>query len=98
MEEIWSYDKSKRRDRKGRRWHFVTRLFLDPAVPFEERPYELYFRDDARTEFGLLRFDRQKDSPYRDYETMVNKIMNNPEFRQTLRDPETEAIWQGSWK
>ena len=60
--EIWSYERKERRDRKGTRWHFVDRSVEDPEVPYEERPFELYFRDDDRTEFGLLRFERRKDN------------------------------------
>ena len=51
---------------------------LGSEVSYEERPFELYFRDDDRTQFGLLRFDRRKDNPYRNYDTMVTKIMNDP--------------------
>jgi hypothetical protein len=52
MGEMWSYDKEKRFDNKGKRWHFVRRHFFDSTVDYGERPYELYFRDDEKTEFG----------------------------------------------
>jgi hypothetical protein len=98
MMEMWSYEKQKRFDVKGNRWHFVHRSFYDPGIPYDETPDEYYFRNDARTAFGVLRFERRKDNPYRSYEVMVNKIMNDEEFRQTLLAPETESVWQKSWK
>ena len=71
---------------------------IDPDVPFDDRPSELYFRNDDRTEFGLLRFERRKENPYRDYEAIVVKIMNNADFRRTLSDPATASVWRRSWK
>ena len=50
------------------------------------------------TEFGLLRFERQEDNPYRDYDMMINKIMNDAEYRKTLLIPETEGVWNRNWK
>ena len=96
--EDWIYDRRRRVDKNGDRWHFVTRNMVDPAVPYEERPFELYFRNDDRTECGLLRFERRKDNPYRDYDAMVRKIMNKPEFRRVLLDPTTKAAWERNWK
>jgi hypothetical protein len=96
--EIWFYERKRRCDKRGTRWHFVRRDIDDPAVPYDERPFELYFRNDDRTEFGLLRFEQRKDNPYRNYEAIVSKIMNNVEFRKTLLDPETEEVWRRSWK
>ena len=99
MKEMWSYDKEKRFDRRGRRWHFVHRSFYDTGdLPYEERPDEWYFRDDERTEFGLLRFERKKDNPFRNYEVMVKKIMNDEAFRKTLLDPRTRGVWNKNWK
>ena len=96
--EIWSYDKTQRFDRKGTRWHFARRDVIDQQIPYEERPFEIYFRDDARTVFGALRFDRWKDNPFRDYATMINKIMNEEEFRTSLLDEDTKQLWKRSWK
>lgn len=96
--EHWSYERKQRRDKKGMRWHFVHHSVVDADVPYEERPFELYFRNDDRTEFGLLRFERGKDNPYRDYEAMVTKIMSDPDFRRTLVDPETANVWRRTWK
>ena len=98
MIDTWSYDKDKRIDKKGKRWHFVMHRFFDSSVDYENSPYELYFRDDERTEFGLLRFEKLKDNPYRNYEVLINKIMNNPEFRKKILNPETEALWNRNWK
>lgn len=84
MKEMWSYDKTKRFDRRGKRWHFVRCSFFETETPYEDRPVELYFRDDERKVFGLLRFERQKDIPFRNYEVMINKVMNNRAFRTTL--------------
>lgn len=98
MKEMWSYDKALRVDRKGNRWHFVSRDFYGTDVPYENRPYELYFRNDEKTEFGWLRFEQRKDNPYRSYEILVNKIMNNDEFRKSLLDAETKDVWNRNWK
>lgn len=95
---MWSYDKSKRFDKTGRRWHFVSRRFLGKIGEFGDLPYELYFRDDERTEFGLLRFEKSKDNPYRNYEVLISKIMNNVHFRRTLVNSETENVWKKNWK
>ena len=64
-----------------------ARYIWDEQGCSNDQPFELYFRDDARTEFGLLRFERQKDDPYRDYDVMISKIMNDAEFRKTLLIP-----------
>jgi len=95
--ELWSYERKRRCDRTGVRWHFASRLLISD-VPYEERPFELYFRNDDRSEFGLLRFEHRKDNPYRDYEVMVTKIMNDVEFRRTLLDPKTAGVWSKGWK
>jgi len=99
MEGFGSYEKQRRYDKQGQRWHFVKRYLLgDDAEPDEEQAYELYFRNDDRTEFGLLRFEHRRDNPYRDHAMIVNKIMNDVEFRRTLLDAETEEVWLNSWK
>jgi hypothetical protein len=98
MGEMWSYDKIKRFGKNGKRWHFVTRHFLGGIGEFDDLPYELYFRDDERTEFGLLRFEKSKDNPYRDYDAVISKIMNNTPFRKSLLNPETADVWKKNWK
>lgn len=95
---MWSYEKQRRIDKKGNRWHFVHHYDFEVGLPYDEQPSEFYFRDDARNVFGVLRFERHKDNPYRNYETMVNKIMNNKKFRNTLLAPETRDVWSKSWK
>lgn len=98
MQENWSYEKEKRFDKTGRRWHFLRHYFYDEDTPREDEPYELYFRDDEQTEFGLLRFEKNKHNPYRDHVSIVKKIMNNVPFRKTLLKPETAAVWKKNWK
>ena len=98
MMERWNYDKDKRLDNRGHRWHFVHRSFYDPKLPYAETPDEWYFRDDKRRIFGVLRFERRKDNPYRNYETMINKIMNDEAFRKTLLAPKTAQVWNKNWK
>jgi len=97
MSESWSYDKARHIDRWGERWHFERRHIFDAATPCEE-PYELYFRNDDNSEYGVLRFERQKDNPYRDYKLVVTKIMNNRTFRRSLLDPDTKTVWRKNWK
>ena len=98
MKEMWAYDKQRRFDHSGKRWHFVRRDIYATNIPYEDRPVELYFRDDERKEFGLLRFERQKEIPFRDYEVMINKVMNDREFRATLIASETSTVWNRNWK
>ena len=96
MLDLWSYDKVKRIDRNGGHWHFVSHYFF--AETDEDEPREIYLRNDQKTEFGMLRFERIKDNPYRDYVTIVNKIMNNAPFRKSLLNPETASLWKKNWK
>jgi hypothetical protein len=77
------------------RWHFVTRYF--EVADGEDEPRELYFRNDDRTEFGMLRFDRIKDNPYRDWEAVMTKIIGNLPFRRSLLDEETRSVWKKKW-
>ncbi len=98
MKEMWTYDKKARFDKKGGRWYFVRRDFYDADIPYEDRPVELYFRDDEGNQFGLLRFERQKDIPFRNYLVMINKIMNDQNFRLELLAPETKRVWNKNWK
>lgn len=95
---MWSYEKQKRFDNKGKRWHFVYHDLDDSDTPYEEQPIEIYFRDDERTAFGVLRFERRKDNSYRNYEMVVNKIMKDADFRKSLLAPETEGVWNRNWK
>lgn len=98
MKILWSYDKNIYHDKKGERWHFVTTSMFIDGVDYSETPYELYFRNDSRTEFGLLRYEKKKDNPYRNYEMIINKILKNSEFRTSLINPDTQEIWKSNWK
>lgn len=64
----------------------------------QDEPREIYFRDDAQTEFGVLRFEKLQDNPYRDFAAITYKIMNNKPFRCSLLDSETASVWTKSWK
>ncbi len=95
---MWSYEKAKRVNKQGERWHFVRRHFIDPTKDPESEPYELYFRNDAKTDFGLLRFEKSKDNPYRNHEAVVSKIISNEPFRRGLLNNSTADIWKKNWK
>jgi len=94
---LWSYDEAKHVDRHGVRWHFVHHDVVIPGVDYDDRPDELYFRDDAREQFGVWRIERAKDNPFRDYATKVRKILNDVDFRESLLDPETRNVWRRAW-
>ena len=96
MRDEWTYHRTRKYDKHGMRWHFVTRYFH--AGDGEDEPREFYFRNDDETEFGMLRFERLKDNPYRDSDAIVTKILNNLPFRRSLLDEETKAIWRKNWK
>jgi len=68
--------------------------FLDDRLP-SEQPYALYFRDDERTVFGVLRFERSKDNPYSSFATVTRKIMDDAEFRESLIDEGSKKVWKG---
>ena len=91
--EILSYDSKKHHDPDGRRWHFMRDRVFDDRDP-GDRPFVLYFRDDERTQFGALRFQRAKDNPYRDYALIIQKIMRDAEFRASLLDDGTRSVWR----
>ncbi|MCK5534299.1 hypothetical protein KAI68_04215 [bacterium] len=98
MKEMWTYDKHKRLDKNGNRWYFVRHDFIDEQIDYDERPFEIYFRNEERTIFGVLKVKKAKDNSYKDYKTMINVIMNKNEFRNKLLDPETESLWNKNWK
>ncbi len=72
---------------------FHDRSLFDRAP--EEQPYALYFRDDERTVFGVLRFERAKDNPYRSLATVTRKIMDDGKFRAMLLDDDSKRVWKG---
>src|SRR5688500_1692929 len=101
IREAWDYDRRKWKDRKGARWHFALHVEWNGEAEkwYEEkiakRSFTFYFRDDARTLFGVV-----PDSVKRDYweEKLIDKIMNDAEFRNSFINPETKSIWKKSWK
>jgi hypothetical protein len=93
VKELWSYEKLKRLDANGKRWHFMSHDVWLPDIPYEEQPFELYFRNDAKTVYGLLKFERRKDNPYRDYDLIVRNIMDDKRFREGLLNPDTKVVW-----
>ena len=95
MKEFWSYEKKKRVDTRGKRWHFMSHTVLLEGRAYDDQPYELYFCDDGRTVFGRLRFERRRDNPYRDYALVARKIMEDEQFRGGLLDPTTSRVWRG---
>ena len=97
MKEKWSYDSQQYLDSNGERWHFVTCNYMDHKIDYSECPFEFYFRNESRTYFGKVRFERKKDNPYK-YEKFTEKVMKNLEFRVACENPETEKIWLKSWK
>jgi hypothetical protein len=92
----WFYDRSKRFDKHRVRWHFVRHEI--PAGPDGKEPFEIYFRNDDETEFGMVAFKDEKEFPYRDFTALFNKIMNTVPFRNSLLDPATASIWRKKWR
>jgi len=97
MNDHWSYDNAKHMDKNGEQWHFVSRSFLSETVPYEERPFEIYFRNRSRTFYGLIRFEHSKDNPYK-HEKLVEKVMRDKEFREKHEAQESKNVWLNSWK
>lgn len=97
MREHWNYSKNDYRDSKGKKWHFVTCSYLDDELDYSEAPIEFYFRNDDRSFYGCIRFERKKDNPYH-FEKLTQKIMNNKEFRELHEKSESKQIWSRNWK
>jgi hypothetical protein len=72
---------------------FHHRYLLDRAPG--EQPYALHFRNDERTVFGVLRFERSKDNPYSSLATVARKIMDDAEFQASLIDEGSKKVWKG---
>jgi hypothetical protein len=66
MQDDWTYHRAKKYDRNKVRWHFVTRYFH--VGDGKDEPRELYFRNDDGSEFGMLRFEKLQDNPYRSWD------------------------------
>lgn len=97
MKEHWSYDKRTHKDAKGQRWHFVMCEYFQDDTDYSDSPIEVYFRNDDRTYFGVIRFEQKKDNPYR-FDKLVEKVMSNAEFRASCEAPETASVWSRNWK
>ena len=96
VKDEWTYHRGKKFDRNRMRWHFVTHYcYVDEGT---DEPRELYFRNDEETEFGMIRFDRIKDFPYRDWDFLMNTIMSHVPFRRALLEEGTRGIWKKNWK
>ena len=96
MREHWSYN-GKYSDSKGHEWHFATCDFMDVETDYSELPIEIYFRNDERTYFGMLRFEKRKDNPYQ-FEKLIEKVMNKEDFREQCHAPDTQQAWSRNWK
>ena len=93
--DTWSLQTKKFHDKKDGRWYFMFHhRYLDDRAP-DDQPFALYFRDDERTVFGVLRYEHSKDSPYRSLDTVARKIMDDAEFRSTLLDECSKKVWKG---
>ncbi len=97
MGELWSYDSTKYLDKKGEGWHFVRRSFTEDNISYGDRAVEIYFRNNSRTFFGLIRFEHQKDIPYK-HSKLVEKVMTDKEFRGNHEAPWSKDVWLKSWK
>ena len=97
MREHWSYSTKKRADKKGENWHFVTCSLMEADVDYSEQPVEYYFRNDNRTYFGKVRFERRKDIPYM-FEKFAEKVMSDSDFRKRYEAPETKSVWLKNWR
>ena len=97
MREHWSYSKQNYKDSKGQKWHFVTCSFMSDELDYSETPIEIYFRNNDRTYFGCIRFERKKDNPYK-FAKLAEKVMANQEFREQCIAPESEEVWSRNWK
>jgi hypothetical protein len=68
--------------------------YLEERAP-DEQPYALHFRNDERTIFGVLRFERSKDNPHGSFADVARKIMDDAEFRASLLDAGSPKVWKG---
>ena len=101
LREAWDYDRRKWTDKKGQRWHFALHVEWDGEAEqwcnerVASRTFTLFFRDDARTIFGVVPHSVSKG--YWD-EKLKQKLMTNEEFRITFINPATKRIWKKNWK
>ena len=93
--ETWSSHTKKFHDRNGSRWYFMFHhQYIEDRAP-DEQPYALYFRNDERTVFGVLRFERSKDNPYPSFAAVARKIMDDDAFRESLIGEGSKKVWKG---
>lgn len=97
MREHWSYSKEGYKDKTGLRWHFVTCSYFDDEIDYSESPIEIFFRNDDRSYYGSIRFERKKDNPYM-FAKLAQKVMSNQDFREECRSPESKSVWSQNWK
>ena len=92
--ESWSSHTKKLHDKNGGRWYFMFHhRYLDDRAP-DEQPYALHFRNDERTVFGVLRFERSKDNPHGSFAHVTRKIMDDEAFRSSLLDEGSQKVWK----
>jgi len=92
--DTWSPHTKKFHDSAGGRWYFMFHhRYLDDRAP-DEQPYALHFRNDDRTVFGVLRFERACDNPYGDFAAVTRKILDDPNFRASLIDAASHKAWK----
>ncbi|MDR3457074.1 MAG: hypothetical protein P4N60_06480 [Verrucomicrobiae bacterium] len=92
--ETWSPHTKKFHDLEGGRWYFMFHhRYLDARAP-DEQPYALHFRNDDRTIFGVLRFERANENPHGDFTAVTRKILDDPEFRASLIDEASRKVWK----
>lgn len=95
MRDHWAYEKKRRTDRDGTRWHFVSHYIFEGSDT--AATYELYFRRDDHEEYGVARF-AEDEHPGRRHDDLAHRIMNDDEYRRPLLDPKTKCVWLKSWK
>ena len=91
--EAWSPHVKKLHDPAGNRWYFLFHhQFLADRAP-DEQPYALHFRNDDRTVFGVLRFERANENPHGEFTAVTRKILDDPAFRASLIDSTSHKVW-----
>jgi len=91
--ETWSPHTKKLYDREGGRWYFIFQhRYLEERAP-DEQPYALHFRNEERTVFGVLRFERASDNPHGSFAEVARKIMDDDAFRASLLDAGSQKVW-----
>jgi len=78
-------------------WHFVSKHSDDESIPYRERPYALYFRDDERSFFGVVRIEHWKDIPM-NVDRLIQKILNSSDYREKHFEAKAKHVWLRNWK